>query len=421
MLVSSLCSLMLATSLVMAASDSQQLLDQYQTLKNSLLNQRGFAAGDKETTRKLRDSMSTWNSTHDDFQVIAAELQMSLWLEDTDLCNSLFERLSELQPTNTRIALAWAEFLISQQELDSIIVYGELANRFPDSPEIIMLWARSLDAKNQFTKAISTIEKLNEDALTSPATAEFYASLLFADNRFEDSIAALDAINSSDIASDPLLLARINAAKSKSQDGFDKWKTELEIREVEETASDLPLVIMQTTKGPIELELFEDQAPNTVANFISLADSGFYDRILFHRVIDKFMAQGGDPSKRKNPEDASANDGPGYSISDEHTREDYRNHFAGSISMAKTSAPNSGGSQFFLTHLPTPHLDGKHTVFGRITSGLDTARAIEKDDEIIAVMVIRKRDHDYTPEKIGDETTTITPSRRPTLNSTTTK
>jgi peptidyl-prolyl cis-trans isomerase B (cyclophilin B) len=401
----------------MTSSDSQQLLDKYQTLKTSIRNQGGFAAGDKETTRKLRDSMSTWNATHEDFQVIAAELQMSLWLEDADLCNSLFERLSELQPTNTRIALAWAEFLISQQELDSIIVYEELANRFPDSPEIIMLWARSLDAKNQFTKAISTVEKLNEDALASPATAEFYSSLLFADNRFEDSIAALDAINSSDLASDPLLLARINAVKSKSQDGFDKWKTELEIREVEETASDLPLVLMQTTKGPIELELFEDHAPNTVANFISLAETGYYDGILFHRVIDKFMAQGGDPSKRKNPEDASADDGPGYSIADEHTREDYRNHFAGSISMAKTSAPNSGGSQFFLTHLPTSHLDGKHTVFGRITSGLDTARSLEKDDEIIAVMVIRKRDHEYTPEKIGDETTTITPSRKPTLNS----
>ena len=98
--------------------------------------------------------------------------------------------------------------------------------------------------------------------------------------------------------------------------------------------------------------------------------------------------------------------GPGYNIKDEHTNDDYRNHFAGSLSMAKTAAPNTGGSQFFLTHLPTPHLDGRHTVFGRITSGLDTARAIEKDDEIITIMIVRKRDHEYELEKFGEKTAT---------------
>ena len=121
---------------------------------------------------------------------------------------------------------------------------------------------------------------------------------------------------------------------------------------------------------------------------------------------------------RKIKEDAATEDGPGYSIADEHTNEDHRNHFAGSLSMANKSLPNTGGSQFFLTHLPTPHLDGEHTVFGRITSGLDNARAIEKDDEIIAVMVIRKRDHEYTPVKVGEKKPALNPLPTPTLNST---
>ncbi|HIB50091.1 MAG TPA: peptidylprolyl isomerase [Phycisphaerales bacterium] len=203
--------------------------------------------------------------------------------------------------------------------------------------------------------------------------------------------------------------ARIGSQKTRSLDAIEKWNEELSIREVEEVAADLPIVIMHTSKGPIELELFEDHAPNTVANFISLADSGYYDGIRFHRVIPKFMVQGGNPAFRGDESDQSADDGPGYSIKDEHTNEDYRNHFAGSLSMAKTAEPNSGGSQFFLTHLPTPHLDGRHTVFGRITSGLDTARAIEQDDEIITILIVRKREHAYTPDKIGEKVTEIIP------------
>jgi cyclophilin family peptidyl-prolyl cis-trans isomerase len=87
--------------------------------------------------------------------------------------------------------------------------------------------------------------------------------------------------------------------------------------------------------------------------------------------------------------------------------------------MAKTAAPNTAGSQFFLTHLPTPHLDGRHTVFGRITDGLDIARSLNKDDEIITVVVVRKRDHDYSPETIGEKTATpkLTPSLKPTSTS----
>ena len=421
MMISTFCSLLLIITLFASADTAEQFLTQFQTIKTSIYNQRGLTSGDEKTIRTLRDEISAWNESNDDFQVIAAELQLSIWLNDIDTCNALFKQLSELQPENTGIALAWGQFMLSQDDADSDAVYGELIQRFPDSPEIVLEWARSLDANNKFTQAIVAVEKLDSDELATPTIAELYASLLYADNRFDDSIAALEAIDSTILASNPPLSTRIGALKTRSIDALNKWEEELSIREVEEVAADLPLVIMHTSKGPVELELFEDHAQNTVANFVSLAETGYYDGVRFHRVIPKFMAQGGDPNSREGEDGRPGEGGPGYTIKDEHTNEGHRNHFAGTLSMAKTSAPNTGGSQFFLTHLPTPHLDGRHTAFGRITSGLDIARAIEKDDEIITIMVIRKRDHEYKPEKIGESITEIKPEssqdRIPTLNS----
>ncbi len=397
------CSLLLVLTTFTTQNDAETLLHQFQTIRTSVANQRGLAPGDTETILKCRDEMTAWNSENENFQLIAAELQLSAWLGDTEICNALFQRLTELQPDNTAIAMAWAEFLLTQEGADADQIYGDLANRFPHSTEIVIAWAKTLDASNQFQKAITAMEKLNDEQLQTPDAAELYSSLLFAENRFEESLAALKAIDNQLLVDDPRLSTRISGQTTRAEDQLEKWNTELTIREVEEIADDLPRAIMHTSKGPIELELFEDHAPNTVANFISLADSGFYDGIKFHRVIPKFMAQGGNPAFR-GEEDPTADDGPGYSIKDEHTNEDHRKHFAGSLSMAKTSAPDSGGSQFFLTHLPTPHLDGRHTVFGRITSGLSTAREIEKDDEIVTVMIVRKREHEYLPEKIGEET-----------------
>jgi len=411
------CSLLLAITLFTGAETQEQLLSQYQTLKTSLRNQRGIAPGDMDTIRKLRDELSDWSTANSQVdQVIAAELQLSMWLGDAGKCNALFEELTTLQPENTSLALAWAQYMLTLDGANPDVVYGELVEKFPNSSEIMLGWISTLDSKNQFTKAIIALEKLNPEVLAEPRTAEMYSTLLYADNRFDESIAALDAINSSALEQDPVLSTRISSSKTKAQNAQTKWQEELSIREVEEVAADLPLVVMQTSKGPIEIELFEDHAPNTVANFISLVDTGYYDGILFHRVIPKFMAQGGDPNSREGATGNPGEGGPGYKIKDEHTNDDHRKHFAGSLSMAKTGAPNTGGSQFFLTHMPTPHLDGQHTVFGRITSGLNTARSIEKNDEIVSVMIIRKRDHDYTLIKVGEEKPEKLPTLTPSLN-----
>ncbi len=418
MLLYTLKSLLIVVTSLTASPESDSLLEKFKVVCTSIENQRGFVDGDKATVRNLLAEIEELNATNEDFKLIVAALQMNLWLQNNERCDVLFERIAELRPDDSGIAIAWAQFLLAQDGADEASVYAEIITKFPNSPEVVNIWANSLEAKNQFTKAIEALETLNDEALSTPEIAEMYARVLYADNRFEDSIAALDAVDPSILVSNTALSARISRQKSESQSALTKWNEELAIQKVEQIADDLPLVVMQTSKGIIKLELYEDQAPNTVANFISLADSGYYDGIRFHRVLPKFMAQGGDPNSRDGAEGNPGEGGPGYTIEDEHNTPDKRNHFAGTLSMAKTSAPNTGGSQFFLTHLPTPHLDGRHTVFGRITDGLDNARNIEQNDEIISVMIIRKRDHEYTPIKVGEsQVEEDKPRLKPTLNS----
>lgn len=152
----------------------------------------------------------------------------------------------------------------------------------------------------------------------------------------------------------------------------------------------LPEVIIKTDKGDIVLELFEDDAPNTVANFINLAEKGFYDGFVFHRVINDFMIQTGDPT-------GTGAGGPGYTFADEFSS---RKHEECTLSMAN-SGPNTNGSQFFITHKPTPWLDGKHSVFGKVLKGQDIVNAIAQGDKMIKVTVTKKRNHKYKPEVIG--------------------
>ena len=123
----------------------------------------------------------------------------------------------------------------------------------------------------------------------------------------------------------------------------------------------------ETNHGSFSVELFEDKAPVTTTNFIDLIEKGFYDGVIFHRVIKGFMIQGGDPT-------GTGRGGPGYTIRDEFHKE-LRHSAAGILSMAN-AGPNSGGSQFFITLAATPWLDGKHAVFGRVSEGMDVVEKI---------------------------------------------
>lgn len=135
---------------------------------------------------------------------------------------------------------------------------------------------------------------------------------------------------------------------------------------------------IETNKGNIELELYPQYAPKTVNNFVFLARQGFYNDVKFHRVIPDFMIQGGDPT-------GTGRGGPGYRFEDEFAGNPLK-HEAKVISMAN-AGPGTNGSQFFITHSPQPHLNGKHTVFGKVTAGGDVVDAIRQGDVMNKVTV----------------------------------
>jgi cyclophilin family peptidyl-prolyl cis-trans isomerase len=207
----------------------------------------------------------------------------------------------------------------------------------------------------------------------------------------------------------PQLIKRIKLYAASLAAMKKNWEAEQKIRRKEDEAGDLPRVLIKTNRGDMEAELFENEAPNTVANFITLAEKGFYNGLTFHRVIPHFMAQGGDPK-------GDGTGGPGYNIPFEGDRPDHRLHFRGSLSMALGPGKNTGGSQFFICFTPGfPEwpLNDRYTVFGRVVKGLDVLakiqrRDLEKNpnapdpDKILEIKVLSKRDHPYTVKKAGE-------------------
>jgi peptidyl-prolyl cis-trans isomerase B (cyclophilin B) len=148
----------------------------------------------------------------------------------------------------------------------------------------------------------------------------------------------------------------------------------------------LPLVSIKTTRGEMVCELFEDDAPNTVANFVDLVEKGFYDGLTFHRVEPGFCIQGGDPA-------GDGSGGPGYFFEDEFSS---RKHEGKGILSMANSGPGTNGSQFFITLDRTSWLDGKHSVFGRVIKGRDVIGEVRVGDTMECT-VIRKRNHKYSP------------------------
>jgi peptidyl-prolyl cis-trans isomerase B (cyclophilin B) len=139
---------------------------------------------------------------------------------------------------------------------------------------------------------------------------------------------------------------------------------------------------IETERGSIELELYPQHAPKTVNNFVFLAREGFYDGVAFHRVISDFMIQGGDPT-------GTGRGGPGYRFEDEIAGNPLK-HETGVISMAN-AGPGTNGSQFFITHSPQPHLNGRHTVFGKVVEGQDVVDAIRQGDHMLKVEIEESR------------------------------
>ena len=149
-------------------------------------------------------------------------------------------------------------------------------------------------------------------------------------------------------------------------------------------------IIIKTNKGDIETTVFASKAPLTAANFLNLAKSGYYDGIVFHRVIPDFMIQGGDPT-------GTGMGGPGYKFEDEFAP-GLKHDKPGYLSMAN-AGPGTNGSQFFITHVPTPWLDGKHAIFGEVTKGQDVVNAIAKGDKIEKIEILDSTDALFEAKK----------------------
>jgi peptidyl-prolyl cis-trans isomerase B (cyclophilin B) len=153
-------------------------------------------------------------------------------------------------------------------------------------------------------------------------------------------------------------------------------------------------IAITTSRGRIEGTLFASKVPMTVANFLNLAQRGYYDGITFHRVIKDFMVQGGDPT-------GTGTGGPGYKFADEIDRS-LKHDKPGMFSMAN-AGPNTNGSQFFITHVPTPWLDGKHAVFGEVTAGQEVVNAIAQGDKIQKIEILDSADELFAGQKANIE------------------
>ena len=291
--------------------------------------------------------------------------------------------------------------LVRMQELAP-----EILKLNPEDTVAAELTLESLYSKNQYAEVVRISDMVLKKDPKAQLAANFNGVGRYATHDFEGAVKVLKEAEENQILNPSLGGQYLDAAEKY----MEYWKVEQAIRAKEDAATgdeQLPIVKLSTSKGDSEILMLENEAPNAVATFISLVDKKYYDGLKFHRVIPSFMAQGGCPNSRDNPSLAGQG-GPGYNIACECYQENARRHFAGSLSMAHAGR-DTGGSQFFLTHLPTDHLNpepgktqGSHTVFGRVIQGLDVGQALEKNDELKTAVVVRKRNHEYVPQTIPE-------------------
>ncbi len=277
--------------------------------------------------------------------------------------------------------------------------FAESPGANPQLPEMLTGIARGAMQADAYEEALRLVQLLLKNGVKDPVLYNIEGIADFATDQFDEAEKNLT------LAKEQGGLDEMGQRYLRMTPGYKKlWAKEQELRAAEAKADDLPRVLLKTTKGDIELELFENEAPNAVANFISLVEEGFYDNLTFHRVLPGFMAQGGCPK-------GTGVGGPGYTIACECYQPNARMHFRGTLSMAHAGR-DTGGSQFFLTFQPTEHLNGKHTCFGRVVKGMDVLAKLNRRDpeqpqsppadKILEAKVLRKRPHEYKPQVVRE-------------------
>ena len=379
-------------------------------------------------------------------QDAAAKQETSLSLQDASLeevleqynqaTEKLRSSLKKVQAANTRFRnnssdesethrKAWEEAVASgKSNIESLRVTAMELFRRQEKPsdDVLELAVRNcLDdvQAERYSVGLEVLKRANSIKPTVTSQA-IMASVQLLDNEFEAAKKFFDEHPEEREAmtdTEGRLYASIDELISQ-------FKREKQLREAEAQDDDLPRVELTTTSGMIVLELFENEAPETVANFVHLVEQGYYDGVIFHNVRAEFVAQAGsfgvfqiDGAQRLLPK------GVQYTIYDENKKPKARKHFRGSLSMANQNSPNTASSQFFLSLTPQPLLNDNHTVFGRVVEGLPVMADLTvnfkqgekgKDEPIedaipsmiLSAKVIRKRDHDYQPIKFGAKTKT---------------
>ena len=298
-----------------------------------------------------------------------------------------------------------------QRQMEMLIpVTLELAKQPNPSQDVVQLVVRFAEKEfedGNIEKAYELTELVAEHSQSDQRWQVVRVATAVLSNRFKEALRVKEmAPGISDMLEDrPANLLR------RVVEMDELYQKELAIQEKEAKADDLPRVKIKTTKGSAIVELFENEAPNTVGNFIHLIENGVYQEMYFHRVIDQFMAQTGAFNSNGGQVQLP------YTIYDECRTPEARLHFRGVLSMAKTPEPDTGGSQFFINFVPTPFLNNEHTVFGRVISGMDALDQITRTheidgdgkeqlmkgvipDRVISITIERKRDHEYLPDKV---------------------
>jgi cyclophilin family peptidyl-prolyl cis-trans isomerase len=298
----------------------------------------------------------------------------------------------------------WAQLLaqgrtevVPKLRRTALAAFQEAPNTNPNLSLLLLNILADDVKRDSYQEALDLGSALIADRFGMPEVLDHTGVAAFALHEFDLAREYLEQARDRGVLSDQGRLLLTNLDQTQRL-----WEKELAQREID-AESNLPRVELETTKGKVVLELFEDHAPDTVGNFISLVEEGFYRDLLFHRVLPGFMAQTGCPS-------GDGSGGPGYRIYCETDRPERRYHFRGSLSMAKGQQKHTGGSQFFITFLPTPHLNDQHTVFGRVIEGMEVVDQLQRrdpekldahePDRLRSATVIRKRPHEYRPNRV---------------------
>ncbi len=325
------------------------------------------------------------------------------WDQATDQMDQLAEQFRSASPEQREQIRQQYMTLVDQMD-DLLLKLTETAtaayqaapNQDPDLSSLLVGIAANALRNDRFEAAAETAQMLIANNCPEQAVYGVAGTAAYCLDHFELAEKYLNIAREAQLLEQDGQIYATDVALAKNL-----WEVEQKRRAAEAAADDLPRVLMKTSQGDLVIELFENEAPQTVGNFVSLVEKGFYNGLTFHRVLPGFMAQGGCP-------DGSGAGGPGYQIFCESDKPDRRNHFRGVLSMAH-AGKDTGGSQFFLTFRRTSHLDGGHTVFGRVIEGLDVLEELQRidpqrpsgvqPDKILEAKVIRKRDHPYEPTR----------------------